>query len=94
VNRVGHLHSVAVARNVHIHDVRRFADQVIVNRSNLKSSCLQSRYHRIHLARQQYQIAVRNNSTGGFSKCHPGAETGSGFDFRLTDMHIQISAWK
>jgi hypothetical protein len=71
---------VSVAAEVDVHHMRRFADEVVVQRALIDASGLQDIDHGIDLGLEQYQIAHGHRMTVRLPEGDPRPEGQRGFD--------------
>ena len=79
-----------MARDVHVHDSRRLADQMIVDRRNFHSAFLQLPHDRLNLVFREYEIAHYHCEVAGALECRPRSQSQTGFDCHIPHHHMQI----
>src|SRR5438477_12302458 len=94
MQRLRELHRIAMAFEVNVHDMRRFADEVIVYGRLLDAAGLQGRDHRIDFRFEQHEIAHDHGVIPVWYESDPRSERERRLDLDAVRDDVEIAAWE
>jgi hypothetical protein len=93
LDRPRHLHRITVSAHMDVHDFRRLAEQMVVERCDFDAPALQSLHHRRDFVFREYEIAHHHRIVvANVVKSCPGAECKTWFDFGAGDRDMKVPA--